>query len=64
MFVHQNLNLVYSNLNINAKVFVSKNSYLVSANITTCEVKVPNTSNVPGLEPPPNTLSLGDESDW
>ena len=55
--------MVYSNLNINAKVFVSKNSNLVSANIKTCEVNVPNTSNVSYLEPPPNTLSLGDESD-
>ena len=35
----------------------------MSANIKTCEVNVPNTSNVPYLEPPPNTLSLGDESD-
>ena len=35
----------------------------MSANIKTCEVNVPNTSYVPYLESPPNTLSLGDESD-
>ena len=55
--------MVYSNLNINAKVFVSKHSNLVSANKNACDVNVLNAPNAPYLEPPPNTLSLGDESD-